>query len=165
MLVIYDLDKTTCFCPLADFADKFIPPNKFLKKFYYKLYPFIHRFEMKFDLFKTNLSFYQRARLYSTFPGVTQVIITARHYTPMVDRHKEAIFGSLDIPVVCIAQGLSELFKADVVSMLPIEPDEEIIMFDDNLEELTLMHIKFGKRFTGYKVLFKGKEEQLEHVY
>ena len=54
MLIIYDLDRTSLFCPIADFMDKFIPKNKFLKKLYYNIYPFIHIFEMKFDLLKIN---------------------------------------------------------------------------------------------------------------
>ena len=50
MLVIYDLDKTSLFCPIADFLDRFIPRNKVLKKLYYNIYPFVHILEMKLGL-------------------------------------------------------------------------------------------------------------------
>lgn len=162
MLVIYDLDKTSLYCPLADLADRFIPKNKFLKQLYYNIYPFIHTLEMKLGLFQINTNMYVRAKQYDEIPGVVQVIITARHFSSSVRKHVEAVFKDLDISAICIAQGLSNINKVDIVQELPIGDKEEIVMYDDSWTELLKMKAKFKKRFTGIRVLFKDNKEKIE---
>ena len=164
MLVIYDLDKTSLYCPLANFMDKFIPKNRFLKILYYNLYPIINKLEIKLGLFKINERMYIRAKQYQNYGNVEQVVVTARHYTLQTMEHVTAVFRDIEIPVICVAQGLTSLFKADVVKELPLLDDEEVIMYDDNITELSVMKAEFGERFTGIRVLFNGKDEEISYV-
>lgn len=165
MLVIYDLDKTSLYCPLANFMDKFIPRNIYLKTIYYSLYSFVHRLEMMFGLLQINKSMYVRAKSYSEFPDINQIVVTARHYSKTTVEHVHKVFHELDIPIVCVAQGLTNLSKAEVVRELPIYEDEEVVMYDDNFAELTFMYSEFKDHFTGIKVDFKNNKEEIERVY
>ena len=162
MLVIYDLDKTSLYCPIADFMDKFIPKNKALKKLYYNLYPFVHIFEKHFGLLKINDNIYNRAKVYSEMPDVRQVVITARHNSMSLPIHVEAVFHELKIPYIAIAQGITNINKVEVLKRLPINAGEEIVMFDDNLEELNKVHNKYSPKFTGVRVEFLGKKEEIK---
>lgn len=166
MLVIYDLDKTSCYCPIADWLDNFIPRNKTLKKLYYLLYPIAHEIEMKFNLFQVNLNMRQRARQYDAFDrDIRQVVLTARHFTKQTEKHVQRIFGDLPVVLICVAQGITHLSKAEVASMLPIDKSEEVIMYDDNISELAQMQLAFKKKFTGIQVNFQGYTEDIKHVY
>lgn len=166
MLVIYDLDRTSLFCPIADFMDIFIPKNKFLKKLYYKLFPFVHILEMKLGLFQINNEMYRRAKAYETFPNTIQLVVTARHYTPVVQRHIEKVFRDVDILAICVAQGLTGMAKVEAVSKyIKLDPGDEIVMYDDNLDELRQMHDVYKDKFTGFQVLFKNGKEEISHVY
>lgn len=163
-IVIYDLDKTSVYCPLANFMDKFIPNNMFLKRLYYKLYPFVHTLEIRLGLLKINKAIYQRAKMYSNMPDVYQCVVTARHDTQETYRHVDFVFDDLspDIDVHCIAQGLTNLTKAEYVKQV-IKPrnDEVIIMYDDNIYELLEMKRTFNE-FLGFRVLFTGNKEYIE---
>lgn len=163
-IVIYDLDKTSVYCPIADFMDRFIPKSMFLKKLYYKVYPFIHTLEIKLGLLKINQAMYQRAKMYSNMPNVYQCIITARHDTQETYRHVDLLFDDIspDIDVHCIAQGLTNITKAEYVKRV-IKPrnDEVIIMYDDNAHELELMKLIFNN-FLGFRVLFTGEKELID---
>lgn len=167
MLVIYDLDKTSLFCPIADFLDRFIPRNKVLKKLYYNIYPFVHILEMKLGLLKINKEMYIRARQYDEFTDCFQVVITSRHRSFSLQKHIKAVFGDeIDINVFAIAQGLTNIHKVDIIDQLPINDDEEIIMYDDNDKELRRARAKYKGRFTGINVEYTGKEEKiLDYVY
>lgn len=165
MLIVYDLDKTSLYCPIADFLDKFIPKNKTLKVLYYSLYPFIHNLEMKLGLLKINNSMYARAKSYAEFPDINQIVVTARHFTKQTLTHVQKVFHEIEMPVICIAQGLTELSKAEVIEELPLLEDEEIVMFDDNNVELSKMKKKFKNHFTGMLVKFKGKKEYVTRAY
>lgn len=166
MLIIYDLDRTSLFCPIADFMDKFIPKNKFLKKLYYNIYPFIHILEMKFDLLKINSEIYNRAKIYKEQFNARQCVITARHKSFSTKLHIEEVFRDLDIPCFCIAQGLTKISKAEALNKLVVvDPNEEIIMYDDNFNELMFMHSMFQDKFTGFLVEYKGNKEKITHVY
>lgn len=161
MIVIYDLDKTSLYCPIADFMDRFIPKHRTLKRLYYNLYPFVHILEMKLGLMKVNKEMYIRAKQYAEFPDTFQVVITARHESRSLVPHVREVFGDTDITVFAIAQGLTNLHKVDIIKQLPMCDDEEIIMYDDNEDELIKTKLKFQKRFTGIQVEFKGKEEKI----
>ena len=166
MLIIYDLDRTSLFCPIADFMDKFIPKNKFLKKLYYNIYPFVHILEMKFDLLKINSEIYNRAKIYKEQFNARQCVITARHKSFSTQLHIKEVFRGLDIPCFCIAQGLTKISKAEALNKLVVvDPNEEIIMYDDNFNELMFMHSMFQDRFTGFLVEYKGNKEKITHVY
>ena len=162
MLIIYDLDKTSLYCPIANFMDKFIPKNEKLKKIYYNLYPFIHRLEMFLGLLQINEDMYIRAKQYAEFPDTNQIVVTARHFTKTTMEHVSRVFKDIEMPVVCVAQGLTNLFKADVVKELPLLDDEEIIMYDDSVTELSVMKAEFKNHFTGIHVLFKDNKEEID---
>lgn len=166
MLVIYDLDKTSLFCPIADFMDRFIPKNKTLKKLYYKLYPFAHILEMKLGLLEVNEEIYNRAKIYKEQFNALQVIVTARHRSFSIHPHIKAVFKDIDIPCFCIAQGLTHLSKAEAIKSLGIiKSDEEVIMYDDNIEEITKMHNVYKDKFTGVHIEFIKDKEVIKYVY
>lgn len=166
MLVIYDLDKTSLYCPIADRLDLFVPKNRFLKNLYYKLYPFIHSLEIRFGLIQINENMYQRAKMFQEFGNdVRQVVITARHHTKASIKHIQMIFKDIDVTLISIAQGLTGLQKVDVIRKLPIYLSEEIIMYDDNFNELAFVHAEFPNQFTGMQVYFKNNKESIRRVY
>lgn len=166
MLVIYDLDKTSLYCPIADRLDLFIPKNKFLKNLYYKLYPFIHSLEIRFGLLQINENMYQRAKMFQEFgEDVRQVVITARHHSKASIKHIQMIFKDIDITLFSIAQGLTGLHKVDIINELPIYPKEEIVMYDDSFNELAFVHAEFPNQFTGMQVYFKNNRESIRRVY
>lgn len=166
MLVIYDLDKTSLYCPIADRLDLFVPKNRFLKNLYYKLYPFIHSLEIRFGLIQINENMYQRAKMFQEFGNdVRQVVITARHHTKASIKHIQMIFKDIDVTLISIAQGLTGLHKVDVIRKLPIYLSEEIIMYDDNFNELAFVHAEFPNQFKGMQVYFKNNKESIRRVY
>ena len=166
MLVIYDLDKTSLYCPIADFMDKFIPKNKFLKQLYYKLYPIAHILEMKFGLLKINDEIYNRAKIYKDEFNARQCVVTARHRSYSTKLHIKNVFRDIEMPCLCVAQGLTNLTKAEVIQgMIPIDPKEEIIMYDDNFNELMFMDALFKDQFTGLLVEYDGIKEKVTHAY
>ena len=161
MIIIYDLDKTSLYCPIADFMDKFIPSNMFLKKIYYSLYPFVHILEMKLGLLKINKEMYIRAKQYNEFEDCHQIVITARHKSRSLALHVAEVFKDVPITTFAIAQGLTYLHKVDVIDQLPMYEDEEIIMYDDNIRELKRVCQKYNKHFTGIQVDFTGEKEEI----
>lgn len=166
MLVIYDLDKTSLYCPIADRLDLFVPKNRFLKNLYYKLYPFIYSLEIRFGLIQINENIYQRAKMFQEFGNdVRQVVITARHHTKASIKHIQMIFKDIDVTLISIAQELTGLHKVDVIRKLPIYLSEEIIMYDDNFNELAFVHAEFPNQFTGMQVYFKNNKESIRRVY
>lgn len=165
MIIIYDLDRTSLYCPIADWMDRFIPKNKALKKLYYKLYPFIHILEMKLGLLQINENMYIRSKQFEELDTVKQVVVTARHYSKSIDLHAKAVFKDVSLYIICVAQGLTGLTKADVVEKLPMDEDEEIVMYDDNFQELSLMNARFSGRFTGIQVMFRDNKEETSNVY
>ena len=166
MLVIYDLDKTSCYCPIADKLDKFIPKNKFLKKLFYSIYPFIHSLEIRFGLLQINENMYQRARMFQEFSkDVRQVVITARHPSKASIKHIQMIFKDIDVTLISIAQELTGLHKVDIIKKLPLYLTEEIVMYDDNYKELTKAHKEYRSNFTGMQVHFKNNKERIIRVY
>lgn len=168
MLIVYDLDKTSLYCPIASMLDRFIPRNKKLKILYYKLYPFVHTLEDKLGLLKINQSMTSRFQRYQEYPEIKQIVVTARHFTKETIKHVLQCFPTgEDLPVVCCAQGITDRLKAEVINDLPfVEPGEEIIMYDDNFRELANMRKYFKGHFTGVQVLFNGREEKiLNYVY
>lgn len=164
MLVIYDLDKTSLYCPIADKLDNFIPKNKLLKRIYYSFYPIVHRLEIALGLLQVNRNMYVRAKQFEEL-GINQVVVTARHRSPSIDLHVKRVFRDVNMLVLCVAQGITGLSKADVVAELPIDDDELIVMYDDNYKELSLMNRKFRKRFTGIHTYFKDNKERIDYVY
>ena len=166
MLVIYDLDKTSLFCPIADFMDKFIPKNKILKQLYYKFYPIVHIFEMKLGLLKINNEIYNRAKIYKEQFNARQCVVTARHRSYSTKLHIKKVFRDIEMPCLCVAQGLTNLTKAEVIEgMIPVDPHEEIIMYDDNFNELMCMHALFKDQFTGLLVEYNGITEKITNAY
>lgn len=165
MLIIYDLDKTSLYCPIANFMDRFIPKSIVFKKLYYKLYPFVHILEMKLGLLKINKEMFIRAHQYDEFTDIYQIVVTARHNSYSLNKHVREVFGNIDITTFAIAQGITNMHKVDLVRELPVDNDEEIIMYDDNIEELELMKKEYNGRFTGVNVFFDGEEKILEYVH
>ena len=165
MIVIYDLDKTSLFCPIANFLDKFIPHNIILKQIYYKLYPFVHILEMKFGLLKINENIYNRAVAYKTaYPDCLQVVITARHRSISTDMHIKRVFRDIDVSCFCVAQGITNLSKSDIAKLIPKSTNEEIVMYDDNLDELLKMRNVYKEHFSGIRINFEDHEEILQYV-
>lgn len=162
LYVIFDLDKTSLYCPIADKLDKFIPQNKFLKRLYYCLYPIVHTLELLFGLFKTNRNMYLRARYYQDEPNVTTVVLTARHKSRMVFKHvKETFKDAVPNFVCCVGQGITGLSKAKYLSLVfDFNKNDELIMFDDNQEELDEMTYYFGDNFSGVLTNFDGEKEE-----
>lgn len=163
MLVIYDLDKTSLYCPIADFLDNFIPKKKILKKIYYMLYPIAHEIEMKYNLLQINHEMFKRAKGYQQ-QGATQIVVTARHYTHQTMKHVRAVFQDVPVVLMCVAQGITNKSKAEYVAELPRNPRDEIIMYDDNFTELSKMNEMFDK-FIGIQVFFKDNKEEIQRVY
>lgn len=161
MLVIYDLDKTSLYCPLANFMDKFIPSNLFLRKLYYSLYPFIHWVEIKLKLIQINYNMTNRARAYHKLKA-KQIVVTARHKTKATIKHAKLVFPDVPMNVICVAQGITGYSKAEYLNLFEnINTDEEILMFDDNWKELSKMRFMFKNRFKGIRVLFKDNKEKI----
>lgn len=167
MLILYDLDKTSLYCPFALWLDT--SPLKLLlpRKIFYSLYSFIYILEMMFGQFKVNNEMYLRAKAYSSQPDVTQAIITARHHTWMTRLHTYLVFKGLmkQMILVCVATGESGLTKAEVVAYIFGEQlddkDERIVVYDDNEYELKTYDNDFGNRATLFKVDFDGKTETI----
>lgn len=162
MYIIFDLDKTSLYCPLADKLDKFIPKFKFLKRIYYLIYPLVHILEIKLGLFKVNENMYSRALQASQMPGTSIIVLTARHKTKLSEVHIKEVFKDV-IPdyVFYVAQGLTGLSKAEYLKSQIGDTEQQIIMFDDNFYELKQMKKTFKSRFTGFTVYFNGKEERI----
>lgn len=166
MLIIYDLDRTSIFCPIADWLDKFIPKNEIIKKLYYNLYPIAYIVEYIFSLVQVNRNMYNRAYMYDKIDECFQIVVTARHFSKPVIWHLKSIFSELSgkIPVVCIAQGLTQLHKYEIVKSvinnLDMTQDEEIIMYDDNVIELALMQQNF-QNCKCIKISFKDNIEKI----
>lgn len=165
MIVIYDLDKTSIYCPIADFLDRFIPKNKFLKKIYYGLYYFAHSLEIMLKLVKVNPNMYQRAKSYRSLPAVIQIVLTARHKTKMVAKHVDMIFKDCQPDIICcVAQSITDLSKARYLTeKLHVDPkNTQVVMFDDNYKEMLTMKQAFSKsNFIGFNVYFDGKSERI----
>lgn len=164
MLVIYDLDKTSVYCPLAEKLDRHIPKNITLKKLYYKLYPIVHWIELKLGLLKINKYIKQRAETAQNF-SARQIVLTARHYTHMVAKHCELVFGDIPVTLICISQGLTGVSKARYIQLFENNENEDILMFDDNERELKLMKQTFGDRFRGVQLEFLGNYERVLNDY
>lgn len=160
MLVIYDLDKTSLYCPLANFMDRFIPSNLFLRKLYYSLYPFIHWLEIKLKLLQINYNMTNRARAYHKLKA-KQIVLTARHETDSTIKQAKLVFPDVPIVIHCIAQGITGYSKAEYLNSFENIKDEEILMFDDNWKELSKMRFMFKNRFKGIRVLFKDNKEKI----
>lgn len=164
LLVIFDLDKTSIYCPIAEFMDRFIPKNMFLKKLYYKLYPFVHILEIKLGLCKVNNNMYLRAKNYINLYNVYPTVVTARHRSVPTIKHVKLIFKDLfeDVYIVCVAQGITGFTKAEYLKKVyQVDDDCEILMFDDSINELLNMRKEF-KNCSCYRVKFDGKKEICE---
>ena len=166
MLVLYDLDKTSLYCPFALWLDT--SPLKLLlpRKIFYSLYSFIYILEMMFGKFKVNNEMYLRAKAYSNQPDVIQAVVTARHHTWMTRLHTYLVFKELkkQMTLICVATGESGLTKAEVVAYLfeeRLDPDERIVVYDDNEYELKVYDNSFGNRATLFKVDFDGEIETI----
>ena len=121
---------------------------------------------MKFNLLKINDEIYNRAKIYREQFNARQAVVTARNKSYSTELHTKKIFRDIEIPCFCIAQGLTNLTKAEYIQrIITVDPDEEIIMYDDNFNELMFMHSMFGERFTGLLVEFDGKIEKVTNVY
>ena len=167
MLVLYDLDKTSLYCPFALWLDtsplKVILPSKL----FFSLYSFVYILEMMFGQFKINNEMYLRAKAYNNQPDVKQAVITARHHTWMTRLHTYLVFKELmnTMVLVCVATGESGLTKAEVVDYLfgeQLDEDERIVVYDDNEKELETYDVDFGNRVTLFKVDFDGKTETID---
>lgn len=181
MIVIYDLDKTSIFCPLANKLDRFIPKNKTLKRLYYKLYTLAYFIEDLFNLTQINENMYSRAKMYNNLETqwqddeelnnfgigqkVQQVVVTARHYTKYVEKHVHKVFKDVDVPAVCMAQGITGLHKYDAIPILNelvgMYDSEDVIMYDDNENELDLMRKYLQDKVTTVRVHFENGHETI----
>lgn len=169
MLVIYDLDKTSLYCPIALRLD-----NSFLKrllpsKIFYGLYTFVYILEMIIGKFRINEAMRERAIAYSKEKDVGQMIITARHLTYMTRVHAELVFKDVmkDMLLVCVATGETGLTKAEVLYSITeniLEDNERIIIYDDSDYELEQYEKVFKDQVTCFKVDFNGKDEIIKCV-
>lgn len=166
MLVIYDLDKTSLYCPIADFMDRFIPEDVEKKKLYYRLYNIVYAVEMFFGLLKINKQMYHRAKNFSMMPNVHQIVVTARHYSLFTRLHAQKVFKDVfnDMELVCIAQGITGLSKAEVVSQI-YPTFNNILMYDDSRKELGKMKRMYKKSFTGKQVRFLNDKREVISDY
>ena len=100
----------------------------------------------------------------AAYPNCLQVVITARHRSISTDMHIKRVFRDIDVSCFCVAQGITNLSKSDIARLIPKSKDEEIVMYDDNLDEMLKMRDAYKGHFTGIRVNFKDKEDILQYV-
>jgi len=165
MLVIYDLDKTTLYCPLSYKLDNCVTLKKYLgKTLFYSLYTPVYIIELIFGLFKTNTAMYNRAVIYDkTIPNVEQIVVTARHKSLITLLHKKLVFKDLNKKIGCIfvATGRTNILKVNVIKSI-YSKNINCIIYDDNLLELA--NYKQLTNASLYKVYFDGKQEVIYNV-
>lgn len=169
MLVVYDLDKTSLYCPIALWLDDSFLKRLLPSKIFYGLYSFVYILEMMFGQFKINKAMRERAIAYSKGEDVGQLIITARHLTYMTRVHAELVFKDTmkDMLLVCVATGETGLTKAEVLYSITkntLEDNERIIIYDDSDYELEQYEKVFKDQVTCFKVDFDGKDEIIKCV-
>ena len=169
MLVVYDLDRTSLYCPIALWLDDSFLKRLLPSKIFYGLYAFVYILEMICGKFKINKAMRERAITYSKGEDVGQLIITARHLTYMTRVHAELVFkGAMkDMLLVCVATGETGLTKAEVLYNLTtdyLQDDERIIVYDDSDFELEQYEKVFKNQVTCFKVDFNGKDEIIKCV-
>ena len=162
MLVIYDLDKTSIYCPIALWLDNQFWLKKILPtRLFYALYTPIYIFEMMFGFFKVNDKIYERAKIYRQFRDTKQVVITARHDTLITRIQKKLVFKDIDkeIELYCTANGITGQSKAILVkNKITRNKNKNILMYDDNFYELAAMRLNF-RNTTQLKTEFDGIKE------
>ena len=164
LYVIYDLDRTSLYCPLAMWLDKYHKLKRLIgNNFFYSLYTPVYILELILGLFKINKAMYQRAKMINNLgQPVTQIVCTARHYTPITKLHKDLVFKDQSpyIDLVCIAAGKTGLVKADILDEIyEFTEDDQFIIYEDNFFEMNRFKTKFKDLVTSYLVLFEGQKE------
>lgn len=166
LYVIYDLDKTSLYCPIALWLDKQTRLKKLIgDKLFYSLYTPAYILELILGLFKVNTNMRARAKIFEDMKrdDIYQIVCTARHLTNITKFHKKQVFKELsdNITLVCVATGVTGLTKVQVLKELfQITDKDEVIMYDDNLYELNQMYNKM-KNVSTYLVYFEGKKENV----
>ena len=167
MLVIYDLDKTSIYCPVALWLDNQFWLKKVLPtRLFYSLYTPVYIFEMIFGFFKVNDKIYERAKIYRQFRDTKQVVITARHDTLITRIQKKLVFKDIDkeIELYCTANGITGQSKAILVrNKITSNRNKNILMYDDNFYELAAMKLNF-KNTVQLKTEFLGKNETVTQL-
>lgn len=183
MLVIYDLDKTSLYCPLSYKMDKCFLKKCLPIKLFYSLYNFIYTVELMFGLFKINNNMYIRAKSYfrqlellKNKINITQLVVTARHNTLLTKLHKKLVFKDLDekIELICCSSGLNKVSKAEFITsdeynnniklLYRLIRNEEIkIIYEDNLYEIN-NYRKYLSNFRIYKIDFSNYGEYITDV-
>lgn len=166
LYVIYDLDKTSLYCPIAMFLDKQRWLHNLLgNNLFYSLYTLAYKLEHILKLFKVNDRMYQRAFYYAyecnKRNNITQIVCTARHLSNETRIHKWKVFKDLNIDLVCTACGYTGRNKAQVLKELyNINSTDEIIVYEDNSYEIA----NFKRIFKNVKIIkvdFQGKKEKV----
>ena len=160
MIIIYDLDRTLLYSPIAMFLDRFRPRNLTLLKLYYKLYPAAYFLDTYLGLLKINTMMAKRIEMYHRYPNVQQIIVSARDdglatYAQLA--HIPNINYIQD--VFLIAQAKTKYSKAAFL-LDNYYSKTNILMFDDSYLELSVVKRHF-ENATCIQVDFKGKEEKL----
>ena len=167
MLVIYDLDKTSIYCPIALWLDNQFWIKKLLPtRLFYALYTPVYIFEMITGLFKVNPKIYERAKIYRQLSNVKQCVITARHNTFITRLQKKLVFKDLDneVELYCTANGITGQSKAILVrNKITSNKNRNILMYDDNFYELAAMKLNF-KNTVQLKTEFLGKNETVTQL-
>lgn len=162
LYVIYDLDKTSLYCPIAMFLDKQRWLHNILgNHLFYSLYTLAYRLEHIFKLFKVNNNMYLRAKFFEEEykHNVTQIVCTARHLSNETRIHKWKVFKNLNVDLVCTACGYTGRNKAQVLKELyNITSTDNVIVYDDNSYEIYNYKNTF-KNIKIIKVDFKNNEE------
>ena len=162
LYVIYDLDKTSLYCPIAMLLDKQRWLHNLLgNNLFYSLYTFAYKLEHILKLFKVNNNMYLRAKFFEKEykHNVTQIVCTARHLSNETRIHKWKVFKDLNVDLVCTACGYTGRNKAQVLKELyNITSTDNVIVYDDNSYEIYNYKNTF-KNIKIIKVDFKNNEE------
>lgn len=160
MIIIYDLDRTLVYSPIAMFLDRLRPRNLTLLKLYYKLYPAAYFLDTYLGLLKINIMMAKRIEMYHRYPNIRQIIVSARD-DGLATYAQLAHIPNINLiqDVFLIAQAKTKYSKAAfLLDRYYIKAN--IVMFDDSYLELSAVKRHF-ENATCIQVNFKDKEEKL----
>lgn len=137
MLVIFDLDKTLLYCPLALKFDNCKLKDFIHPKIFYGFYSFIYILEIILNKFKINKGLARYARYLASNSMNEIYVITARHKSFMTKLHCSLIFKNHRYNLICTEAGFTGRHKVDIIKHdLQIAKNAWFVMFDDNYDEL-----------------------------
>jgi len=162
--VIYDLDETSLYCPLAYKLDKCHKLKQLLPKpIFYSLYTPVYIIELMFRLFKVNRNMRVRAILFHENADITQHVVTARHSTLITKLHKYLVFKEMSkyISLHCVASGKTEIDKATYVYRhILFRVNDKLLIFENDPKEISSYNKYFFGKVAIVHTNFNGEEER-----